>query len=304
MIQNHNHIQIDSHNMEILKEGRHIFDLAAYEGDIHQYHTGFINAHWHREIEIFILIKGKIQIGIGEYIYELQEGDGCFINSDVLHSFLAVVPTPCLYHSFVFDGGIVGGIPGSIFDIICIRPLLEKGPSFLKFSPQSDTGIFFENFNLAFEACRKEYPGYEFDVRNYLSHILLFTKDTGSIITATKTPVLQEKRIKRMLAWIDAHLGEKIRICDIADSVNICPRECQRIFSRYLHYRPMEYVRNRRILIAAQKLAESDIPVTDLALEYGFSSPSHFSMYFREIMGVTPTRYRNQTSPSTDLSEK
>lgn len=81
-------------------------------------------------------------------------------------------------------------------------------------------------------------------------------------------------------------------ITDIADAAGICTRECQRIFRQYLHYSPIGYIRRKRIFNAAQLLSDTDRPVTDIALDCGFSNTSYFSKQFRELMGSTPGEYR------------
>lgn len=103
-------------------------DFIANEGNIHSYAAGLIPSHWHRELEIFILLEGRVRIGAGSETFEVVPGEGCFINTGILHSFACLVPSPCRYRSFVFDAGIVSGTPGSIFDTRYIRPLLEMAP--------------------------------------------------------------------------------------------------------------------------------------------------------------------------------
>ena len=98
--------------------------------------------------------------------------------------------------------------------------------------------------------------------------------------------------MKQMLAYIDANSSRPLSVKDIAAQANICPRECQRIFRRYLHCAPMAYVQRRRIFAAAEQLASTSRPVTDIALNCGFSSPSYFSKQFKALVGSTPLRYR------------
>ncbi|MDO4262103.1 MAG: AraC family transcriptional regulator [Eubacteriales bacterium] len=95
-----------------------------------------------------------------------------------------------------------------------------------------------------------------------------------------------------MLKWIEERLSHPLTVDEISGQVNICPRECQRIFSRYLHYTPMQYVQRRCILAAAEMLSSTDDPVTDIALACGFSSPSYFSKQFKALIGSSPTEYR------------
>ena len=241
---------------------------------------------------MFISTQGQVRIGIEDQEYLVKEGEGCFINSDILHSFTPVDSSPCTYHSFVFDTSIVGGAPGSVFDTSYVRPLLESGIPYLQFTPCKEDAPFYDNFSLAFEACRNENPGYEFEVRTALSKILLFLNQKISPVSGAKASSVQEQHMKQMLLFIDRHLSESFGVAELAGSVNICERECQRIFQRYLHYRPMEYVRRKRIYTSAAKLLACDSLVTDVAFEYGFASPSHYTKQFRELMGMTPTEYR------------
>lgn len=292
MIQMRNSVTVDFQGREIPVGHQRPFNLTANDGDIHQYVTDCIIAHWHQEMEVFISTQGQVRIGIEDQEYLVKEGEGCFINSDILHSFTPVDSSPCTYHSFVFDTSIVGGAPGSVFDTSYVRPLLESGIPYLQFTPCKENTSFYDNFNLAFEACRNEASGYEFDVRTALSKILLFLNQKISPVSGVKASSIQKQHMKQMLLFIDRHLSESFGVAELAGSVNICERECQRIFQRYLHYRPMEYVRRKRIYTSAAKLLACDSPVTDVAFEYGFASPSHYTKQFRELMGMTPTEYR------------
>lgn len=173
-----------------------------------------------------------------------------------------------------------------------VRPFMENGAAFLKFQKEKGDKLFFEQFEQAFAACSSEEYGYEFQLRNALSSILLYAESKSTGTAKRPIPPIQETRLKEMLLWIDQHIGTDITVSDIADTVNICTRECQRIFHQYLFYSPMEYVCRKRIHNAARLLSYTDIPVTDIALSCGFSSHSYFSKQFRALMKDTPTEYR------------
>ncbi|MDF2889320.1 MAG: AraC family transcriptional regulator [Lacrimispora sp.] len=292
MIRNRNFVSRDCHRKELQEQGFQLFNMYANEGDIHQYIADCIPSHWHKELEIFLLLQGSVLIQIGDNTYHVVAGEGCFINTGVLHSFASTVPSPCIYHSFVFDSGIVGGTPGSVFDTMYVRPLLDAGPDFLKFQKETGDELFFQQFEIAFTACAEEKPGYEFQVRESLSKILLYTKERHQTSPSRRMPTLQESRMKQMLEWIDGNLRGVMTVKEIADTVNICTRECQRIFSRYLHYSPMEYIQRRRLFKSAEQLSTTDAPITEIAFDCGFSSPSYFTKQFKALVGVTPTEYR------------
>lgn len=278
MIRKPNFLLINDHGKELQEKNMHLLDLTVNDGDIHQFVAGHIPSHWHKELEIFVLLEGDVNVCTSGNTCRLQAGDGCFINTEVLHSFTADTASPCRYRSFVFHPDIVGGTPGSIFDTAYIRPLLENGVSFLKFQKENGDGIYFEQFDCAFAACASEEYGYEFLTRNALSNIVLYISSKGCCNEIKRSiPPIHETRLKEMLLWIDGHLQEHLHVTDIADAAGICTRECQRIFRQYLHYSPIGYIQRKRIFNAAQLLSDTDRPVTDIALDCGFSSPSYFS---------------------------
>ena len=153
MIKNKSSIRTDAGGKELPEEEGQLFNITVNNGDIHQFVRGHIPSHWHKELEIFVLLEGRIQLGIGDAIYSLQTGDGCFINTEVLHAFTADVPTPCTYRSFVFHPDIVGGTPGSIFDTAYVRPLLVQGAPFVKF--QQGTAFTLSSFAGHFKPARR-----------------------------------------------------------------------------------------------------------------------------------------------------
>ncbi|MBN9317211.1 MAG: AraC family transcriptional regulator [Devosia sp.] len=74
-------------------------------------------------------------------------------------------------------------------------------------------------------------------------------------------------------------------------------------FSRsYLHNRfrkevgmsPSDYAQRLRIKRCCSKLATTDEPVTDIAIEFGFGSSQYFSRVFKKYLGTTPSEYRQQ----------
>ncbi len=292
MIKSSTYILTDDQGREMLENDMQLFDVTANDGNIHQFAAGHIPSHWHRELEIFVLLEGRIQICIGNGTYRLQEGDGCFINTEVIHSFTAQIPSSCHFRSFVFSPEIVGGTPGSIFDTAYVRPLMEHGVSFLKFQKNSGDSVYFQAFDRAFAACAEEGDGYEFRVRDALSDIILYVKSKSITAQDRTIPSGQEMRLKQMLMYIDRNLENHITVPEIAGAANICTRECQRIFHRYIHYSPTEYILRKRMFHAARMLADTDSSVTDIALNCGFSNPCYFSKQFRQMMNTTPRAYR------------
>lgn len=265
---------------------------------MHQFISGCIPPHWHDELEVFVLLSGQVEVVTGDISCIVNAGEGCFINGGVLHTFRALSLGECRYHSFVFESSIVAGAPGSIFDTKYMKPFVEKGHSFAHMKRDEGMETFFEEFDRCFDACAGEGYAYEFAIRDSLTRMILCIAQNMNAPGDSDMPHLAEVRIKDMLGWIDRNLKDEITVSGIAGSANICVRECQRIFSQYVHYRPMEYVQRRRITLAAELLRTTHRQVTDIALECGFSSVSYFIKQFKNIVGCTPTGYRKKGGDS------
>lgn len=268
------------------------FDLDAYEGIIQPGPFGGIAVHWHEQWEIFLLLHGSVRIAVGDECCTLQAGEALFINGGALHSFACAANEACRYRSFVFGSEVIGGMPGSVFDMRYVRPVQQSGVSHIRFVPEKEPE-FFQSFAAAFEACAREAPGYEFTVREALSCIALLLLQK-SAAPARRTAPAREERLKKMLQWAGQNLEKELQVQHLAAAANICTRECQRIFAQYLHQSPMDYVRRQRILRAAQLLAETRLPITEIALQCGFSGPSYFASQFKSLVGQTPQAYRRQ----------
>lgn len=85
---------------------------------------------------------------------------------------------------------------------------------------------------------------------------------------------------------------EPLRLRDIAAAVDIDPGHLSREFHRFFGVAPGEYVRQLRIEYAARRLADSDAPLSEIALAAGFADQAHFSRAFRRATGRTPREYR------------
>lgn len=281
MIRARPELLLDSEGKEIFDKGREPFDLTVNDVsvDTHGNHWKDIISHWHRELELFRLEKGSVRIQAGEDEFTLEPGQVCFINTGVLHSM--DLSGDWHYISYVFGSEIVSGAPGSVFDTRYVMPLLADGPAFLIFP--EDAG-FSHEFDRVHTACGQEAMGFEFEARTGLSRMTAMLTEKTRLMPARRVAGEQEVRVKEMMSWIEENLGREVTVRDIADAAHVCPRTCQKAFQRYLHCSPVEYLQRRRILAAAQRLASTDDPVTDIAFDCGFSSHSYFSKSFKAVM--------------------
>lgn len=89
---------------------------------------------------------------------------------------------------------------------------------------------------------------------------------------------------------IEKNINSDIDVCLLAKKANLSVYEFRRIFTFISKVSLGEYVRKRRLSLAALELYESRKTVTQLSVEYGYDSPSSFSRAFKEFHGITPTQ--------------
>ena len=92
--------------------------------------------------------------------------------------------------------------------------------------------------------------------------------------------------------YIEQNLSDELDIKDIADKAALSPFYYQRIFGALCGMTVGEYIRARRMTLAAQELFGSDTKVIDVALKYGYDSPDSFTKAFQRFHGITPSQAR------------
>lgn len=98
-------------------------------------------------------------------------------------------------------------------------------------------------------------------------------------------------RLRRSMDYIEAHLGGEVDWETAARYTQSSGYQFARVFSAITGITPADYVRMRRLTLAAQELARGD-KVIDVALRYGYASPTAFTRAFALFHGITPSAAR------------
>lgn len=98
--------------------------------------------------------------------------------------------------------------------------------------------------------------------------------------------------VRRSIGYIEEHLKDDISVKDVADQVYLSPLHFQRGFLVLTGFSVSEYIRNRRLYLAALDLTGSSRSVTDIAFDYGYETSESFTKAFTRFHGCTPTGLR------------
>jgi AraC family transcriptional regulator len=105
---------------------------------------------------------------------------------------------------------------------------------------------------------------------------------------------LSKSQLLRVLDYINAHPGRNIRLDDLAALTGMSAYHFLRQFRKSMNQSPLQYIISARMEPARKLLLKSRLSVTEIALEIGYESISHFINLFKRHTGVTPDRYRRE----------
>jgi AraC family transcriptional regulator len=116
-------------------------------------------------------------------------------------------------------------------------------------------------------------------------------------MNAPAAPTLVHDPLERVRAHIEAHCFEPLTPASLARIAGLSVYHFSRQFTARFDASPMAYVRLRRLIAAAERLADEPAPsLVDLALDCGFDSQEGFTRAFKRVHGAPPGRYRKGMS--------
>jgi len=98
--------------------------------------------------------------------------------------------------------------------------------------------------------------------------------------------------LKRAVSFMEAHLLDNIDGYDVAEAVHISPFYFQKGFKLMTGWSIAEYVRYRRLYLAALDVIAAGDKVIDIAYKYGYETPESFTKAFTRFHGVSPMQMK------------
>lgn len=247
---------------------------------------GFQVMHWHEDLQFIYLFKGAIEVRTLDSAVQLQEGQGIFINQNVVH--LVSRTSVCHYNSFIF--------PESFLSFYFASPARKLAGSqqlpLYPFTPGTawhDRSLSILQKLSALEKNKTEF--YEYEVLVLLATLWLEMQKHLPLPKEEQEHPVQQ-RMQSFLRYIQNHYSEDLSLDDLSKSGHVSKSECLRCFKLCLKTTPYQYLTEFRLSKAAELLRETNLPIGEIATVAGFHQMSHFGKCFREKTGVSPREYR------------
>lgn len=255
--------------------------------------------HWHEELELGYMERGVSIIRTIHQEYPVHQGDGFFINTNVVDTKINGNPgKPALEINHIFHPIFIGGHFGSRITAKYLNPILQNQQiqvHVIRRGSKEADAVLAQLVRLK-EISRT--PDQELLIRNTLSMawLLLLAEIEKHFETPQLLETEKQNRIKSMLSYIHRNFADKVTLEKIAAAANVSEREANRIFQKTVRQTPFEYLMSCRLNSAKELLSHTDLPITEISYRCGFTDSAYMGKQFRKAYGMTPKEYRLRPS--------
>ncbi|MDD3336680.1 MAG: helix-turn-helix domain-containing protein [Eubacteriales bacterium] len=306
---------------EKTQHGSRSFPIQYYVDELYQFTNRMVPLHWHSELELFVVSGGAVQMQVQDRQIRLNDGEGVFVNANILHSFQQVNSDErCQCPNIVFSKEMIGAGVGSINQSYIAPIIMDKSLPFVVFTQTEPwhreildclDAVFSLLQRYGAPGCYDPFPTLDFDHKDQKSRCFemriqcLLSEIWQSLYAHwERIPRIQmEKkdfaamiRIQKMLAYIHSHYAKPITLHQIAASAEVEKSEASRCFQKYMQESPVQYLIHYRLERAKQLLEETTKTASQISYECGFQSNGYFGKRFLKETGVAPLQYRKEKS--------
>ena len=293
--------QVDEYGREILNYGTEDFPIAFFDDDLEKV---TVVPHWHDEFEVIVITEGKVHVHTAGKEFILSEGEGCFVNSGILHT-EKLLSHSGHQHAMVFGPNIISQGEDLVWKSYMVPVLNNQCLPFIRLTTTASWQR--EILALAEEAWQYgayEKPDYPIYVRYLLSRSFSLIvnhaeslEDEADYLSKYQR---EELRTKKALIFIESNYAAAITLDDIAESAAVSSSTCLRLFRAVLGTTPVRYLMKYRLQKAVKELEhQGDRTIADIAYSCGFCDASYFDRCFQKEFGMTPSEYTVKIPSST-----
>lgn len=293
-------IVLKSNLEETTQHGSEGFPAALYETVFRSKMLRYVPLHWHKELQLCLILTGRVRFSINQKEVEAGAGDVIFINSQVIHSATSISndEEEASYCCINFAYEMVGGFHGSLMERNFVLPFLRNEQNdFLLISEKSEEGLL-EEISSKMLHIRKLFketePERYFDI---FAELVLIWKELVRWLhktedqPSTRRPEDYETS-RKVISYIEKNLGEKLTLDLIAKEVCLSKWECSRRFKRIAGESVWSYLISARMAKAVELLLYSRKSVERIGFEIGFPNVNLFIRQFKKEFRTTPGQFR------------
>jgi AraC-like DNA-binding protein len=266
--------------------------------------------HFHDECELQLIVGARGRAFVGDYVGHFQPGHLVLTGPRLPHNWIStdLPPNGLEVRSLVIqfrEEPLRDGMR-AIKELEETRPLLERARHGIEFFGLS------ESVRDRFYKIKRTHGLQRFAEFADLLCLLKNCKDyrlLSSAGTVASRSVDARSTINKIIEYVNENYGESLSLADVAARVNMSADTFSRYFRKATDSTFTTFVNRVRVRKACELLMYSESQISGICYEVGFNNVANFNRRFREIKGMTPSKFRQQSidrlgseiSPSTQI---
>ena len=252
-----------------------------------------IPAHWHDELEIIYVKSGILTVNISGENYLGNPGDSFVVSPGILH-FMGSQTGDVDYFTFLFPLKYISFWTEDMLDEKLLAPLRN---GHLMIDPEirdtaKDLCEQLAEIYMAKIAKKESGITAQIKIKIILLQFLLRMWEKGFVIENDKSG--RNTVEKEMILYIQQSFAGEISLKEFGEQFHLSEKYVSRYFKEHFHITLSKYVTYLRLEHAKQLLQNTDIPVTEVAMQSGYQNVSYFIRSFKKTYGVAPLKYRKK----------
>lgn len=252
--------------------------------------------HSHQAVELIYVIEGCAKLQTGTEAFEMKKDALVLVNSGQKHS-MKILESGLLFRVYM-PYGLLTSLCGEDYVFFVCNSVMNLQSSYQKVRAviedmvieylNNDGKITAAQLSLSYALAAELLENYKAD-KDKLS---LCFESTGN------------ERLDKALHYIQLHYAQPVSLSDIAGSLHISDSYLSRFFKNETGKNFVDYVNDVRLEHALWDLMNTERPMTVIAVDNGFSTPSVFCRLFKKKYGATPTEYKNALAVKRPKEQK
>lgn len=242
--------------------------------------------HLHPFLECVYIQKGSLAIGQGNELYQMETGDFALIFPNTIHHYQVFSEEESKGIYLMASSEETGIFQKILTEFVPVNPVISSEKISLEIRHALQAML-----NL-----KTEEPYAKELIHAYLQIIL--GKSLPLLELSEKTNASSNDIVMDVVSYMATHFKEELTLNSTASDLGVSPYVLSRVFSGTFHTNFNTYINEMRLKYAGNLLKYSEMPITEVALESGFSSLRTFNRFCKENLLMTPREYRNKYKKS------
>lgn len=251
-------------------------------------------SHWHAGMEIIMPVRNSYEVTVGKDTFLLCPDDILLINAGEIHS----IKAPEEGMRYIFQISL-----SSFYMLDELGSALLLLPGSVYLCPDKDSRLYEQvrqRLLDIFEEAGENRILKEASILSWLIQIIALlirsdfqeTPRFPSISSASRREYME--KFTSVCRYINTSYGENISLESAAQRIGFSKFHFARLFKEFTGVTFHEYLNRRRIQRVEELLADNAMPVTDAALQAGFTSISNFNRTFKMYNHCSPSQFRKK----------